>query len=106
MIRPRPSPPPELSEALQECNEQWVPQEARRQTRDEARAIREKVSAGVPPEEIKSLRSQLRRKRNELAAQLVAKGSLAGTVNTAQKPKDVTYAKNYLVLCLGSYITS
>ena len=106
MIRPRPNPPTELSEALQECNEQWVPQEARRQTRDAARAIRQQVSAGVPPEQIKSLRSQLRRKRNELAAQLVAKGSLSGTVNTAQKPKDVTYAKNYLILCLGSYLTS
>lgn len=106
MIRLRPSPSTEFSEALQACNEQWVPQEARRQTSDEARAIRQKVSAGVPPEEIKSLRTQLRRKRNELAALLVAKGSLAGTVNTAQKPKDVTYAKNYLILCLGSYITS
>ena len=106
MIRPRPSPPSELSEALQECNEQWVPQEARRQTRDEARAIRQQVSAGAPSEQVKALRSQLRRKRNELAAQLVAKGSLAGTVNTAQKPKDVTYAKNYLILCLGSYLTS
>ena len=106
MIRLRPSPPTELSEALQACNEQWVPQEARRQTRDEARAIRQKVSAGGPPEEIKALRSQLRRKRSEVAALLVAKGSLSGTVNTAQKPKDVTYAKNYLILCLGSYITS
>jgi hypothetical protein len=48
----------------------------------------------------------LRRKRNELAALLVAKGSLSGTVNTAQKPKDVTYAKNYLILCLGAYLTS
>lgn len=106
MIRLRPSPPTEFSEALEACNEQWVPQEARRQTRDEARVIRQRIAGGLPPEQIKSLRSQLRRKRSELAAQLVAKGSLAGTVNTAQKQKDVSYAKNYLVLCLGAYLTS
>ena len=106
-VRLRPDVPAPLTEALQACDDTWVRYEARRQTRDEARAIQGKITAQeLSQEDIKALRSQLRRKRSEVAAQLVQRGGMAGAINTAPKPKDVTNARNLLILCLGSYLTS
>ena len=106
-VRLRPDVPAPLTEALQACDETWVRYEARRQTRDAARIIQQRINTqDLPQEEVKTLRYQLRRKRSEVAAQLVQRGGMAGAINTAPKPKDVTNARNLLILCLGSYLTS
>ena len=105
-VRRRPDVPAPLTEALQACDDQWVRYEARRQTRDAARIIQQRISTqDLPKEEIKALRYQLRRKRSEAAAQLVKSGGMAGAINLATQSKDISAAKNLLVLCLGSYIT-
>lgn len=87
-----------------DCNEQWIKQEAKRRTADDRRAIRQARLTGVSKEELRSMRRRITGKRVTFERELTEHGGLLSGINDAKRPSDATKAKQYLILCLGEYI--